>query len=60
MCVTFTDLVWSMGLPVMWTPPALLRNGGKSQIFLVDQNSKQNQAAVKIWPVSCVVYIFQM
>lgn len=58
--MTLIDLVCSMGVSVMWTPPALLRSGGKSQIPLVDQNSKQNQAAAKIWPVPYVVYISLM
>lgn len=55
-----TDSFWSMGLSVIWAPPALLSNGGNSQILFVDQNSKQNQAAAKIWPFPYVVYISVM
>lgn len=53
-----TDNIWSVGLSVIRIP--LLSNGGNSQILFVDQNSKQNQAAAKIWPFPYVVYISVM
>lgn len=38
---------WLMGFSVMWTPPALLRNGGKSQILLLTRTQSKVRQLLK-------------